>query len=460
MAEPSREIRAQRRQADLISCPANEIGYGGARGGGKSFGVLLDWLAHEAKYGKLAKGILFRRTMPELEDMLSKAAELFPAMGGRFGAQSKTWTFPSGAKLKFRYLDRDSDADSYQGHEYNWMCFEESGNWPSSRPLDKLRACLRSAAGVRHRLILTMNPGGVGHNWIKARFVDPFPPFTVHTDSEGWSRAFIPAKVQDNPALLHNDPGYVGRIREAAGSEAMVKAWLDGSWDIVAGGALDDVWDRDTHVLKPFPIPEPWRIDRAFDWGSGHPFSVGWWAESDGTEATMVDGTKRCWPKGTLFGIAEYYGWNGKPNEGCRMLAVEVARKTLEYERDMGITGRVVPGPADSSIFDAENGVCISDDMARIGVRWQRADKSPGSRKIGLEAMRKRLKAATVHPMEDPGLFVFDSCHHFIRTVPVLPRDPRKIDDVDSSAEDHVYDQSRYRILAVRHIATSTEFRV
>lgn len=452
MAEAIREVRAQRRQADLISCPANEIGYGGARGGGKSFGVLLDWLAHEKRYGKHAKGILFRRSMPELEDMLSKASDLFPAMGGRFSVQSKTWVFPSGARLKFRHLDRDADADLYQGHEYNWMCFEEAGNWPNPRPLDKLRACLRSANGVKHRLILTMNPGGVGHNWLKARFVDPFPAFTIHADANGWTRCFIPAKVQDNPELLQADPGYIGRIKEAAGSPEMVKAWLDGDWDIVAGGMFDDVW-RQAHKIPPFDIPDSWRIDRSFDWGSSKPFSVGFWAESDGTEATLADGTKRAWPRGSLFRIGEIYGWNGNPNEGCKKLAVEVARDIVAYQKVVPWGGRVKPGPADNSIYDAENGVCIADDMAKLGIRWEKSDKSPGSRKTGWEAMRRLFKAAHKTPMEDAGLFVFDTCRQFIRTIPTLPRDEKKTDDVDTDAEDHIADETRYRCLALRKTA-------
>ena len=451
MAEAGREIRPQRRQADLISCPANEIAYGGARGGGKSFGVLLDWIMHERKYGKQAKGILFRRSMPELEDMLSKAEDLLPAVGGRYKLQAKTWVFPSGAKLKFRFLDKDKDADLYQGHEYNWMCFEEAGNWPSPKPLDKLKACLRSADGVRHRLILTCNPGGVGHNWLKARFVDAAPAFQIHIDADGWSRVFIPAKVQDNPALLNADPGYVGRIRAAAGSPAMEKAWLEGLWNIVAGGMLDDVYREDVHELAPFTIPSSWTIDRSFDWGSSKPFSVGWWAESDGTEATLPDGARRAWPRGSVFRIAELYGWNGNPNEGCKLLAVEIARRIVQIQSEVTWGGRVKPGPADSSIFDAENGVCIAADMERMGVRWERSDKSPGSRKTGWEALRRRLKAGLQFPMEEPGLFVFNTCRDgWIRTVPVLPRDPIKTDDVDTDAEDHAGDETRYRLLAVK----------
>ena len=266
-------------------------------------------------------------------------------------------------------------------------------------------------------------------------------------------RQYIPAKLEDNPTLAKGDPKYLARL-SGLGNAALVRAMRDGDWDIVGGGALDDVGDRAKHVIEPFAIPSSWHVDRSFDWGSSHPFSVGWWAESDGTEATLRDGSKRCWPRGTVFRIAEYYGWNGRPNEGCRLLAVEVARKIMEFEKAMFKTRSVTPGPADSSIFDAENGVSIADDMGRVGIRWIRADKSPGSRKIGLESLRRRRKAAIAWPMEEPGLLIFATCPHCIRTVPVLPREERKPDDVDSAAEDHVYDEARYRCMNLKRTTT------
>lgn len=455
-----RGVRPQRRQARFLSCPANEVLYGGARGGGKSWATLLDWLRHEKHYGALAKGILFRRTLPELEDMQSKAETLFPSCGGTFKGQAKTWHFPSGAKLKLRYLERDSDADRYQGHDYNWIAFEEAGCWYNPKPLDKLKACLRSAEGVRHRLVLTANPGGVGHNWLKARFVDPVPAETIQKLEGGWTRVYIPAKVTDNPALLKADPGYIERIKDAAGSPEMLKAWLEGSWDIVAGGMFDDVWDLGIHAIDPFDIPASWRIDRSFDWGSSKPFSVGFWAQSDGTEAVLRDGTRKAWPRGTMFRIAEIYGWNGQPNEGCKKLAVEVARDIDKMQKEVPWGGRVKPGPADNSIFDAENGVCIADDMAKLGIRWERSDKSPGSRKTGWEAMRRLFKACKQHPMEEPGMFVFNTCRQFLRTIPTLPRDANKTDDVDTHSEDHIADETRYRALAVMRQGFQIPFRM
>jgi hypothetical protein len=420
--------------------------YGGARGGGKSYGIIGDWLLHGGRYGLHAKGVLFRKTYPEFEEILEQTHAVFPLLGAYYRDKHKTWTFENGSKLKLRYLERDQHAGKYQGHQYTWMGFEELGNWPTSTPIDQLKGTLRSPHGIPVRWVATANPGGVGHNWIKARFISPAPPMTPFFDpvTKVW-RVFIPAKLEDNQILMQNDPGYVDRLR-GVGADWLVEAWLSGNWDIVAGGMLDDVWRSDRHVIKPFDIPKGWRIDRAFDWGSTRPFSVGWWAESDGT--TAPNGA--LYPKGTLFRIAEWYGWNGKkPNEGLKMLAVDVARKVREMEITMKLQGRVEPGPADPSIFATENGNNIANDMALPpgSIRWEPADAGPGSRKTGWERIRKMLKACLTTPMEGPGLFVFETCRQFIRTVPTLPRDPKDPDDVDSDAEDHIGDETRYRVM-------------
>jgi hypothetical protein len=227
----------------------------------------------------------------------------------------------------------------------------------------------------------------------------------------------------------------------------LIKAWRYGEWDIVAGGMFDDLWQPDRHVLSAFRIPSSWRVDRAFDWGSSKPFSVGWWAESDGTQAP----NGRVYPRGTLFRIAEFYGWNGQPNQGLKMLAGDIAKQIREQEKQMldrGLVSTCIkPGPADTSIFNTDNGVCIADDMVKHRIEWRRADKSPGSRKTGAEKLRARLTASCQSPMEDPGMFIFDSCRQWIRCVPVLPRNPQDSDDIDSNAEDHNYDETRYRLL-------------
>ena len=242
-----------------------------------------------------------------------------------------------------------------------------------------------------------------------------------------------------------------------------------GDWDVVAGGMFDDVWDRDVHVLRPFVIPFSWRIDRSFDYGSSKPFSVGWWAESDGSDVQLADGTWMSTVKGDLFRIAEWYGWTGKPNQGLRMLANEIAAGIIEREIAMGIHSRVRPGPADNSIWNVENGNSIAADMAKPvridermyrGVEWARSDKSPGSRMAGWERMRRFFDASKVKviknadgteqkiPRDHPGLFVFSNCKCFIDQVPFLPRDEDEPDDVDTDSEDHIGDEARYRVLA------------
>jgi len=308
----------------------------------------------------------------------------------------------------------------------------------------------------------TTNPYGIGHGWVKARFRLPIPPHTIigdviddDVDEEGNvlpARVAIHADLRENFILMHADPQYRSRIAAAARNKEELAAWLRGSWDIVAGGMFNDVWSPKVHVLPRFPwdrIPRGWRIDRSYDHGQSAPFSVGWWAESNG-EPLEWDGAKLGRVRGDLIRIFEWYGWNGKPNEGKRMLTSEIAKGILVRQKEAGLISRVRPGPADTSIYDeTEPDRSIAKAMEKVGVRWERADKRPGSRKHGWEKIREMLMAAI--PNEDgyrekPGLFVTDACGQFIRTVPVLPRDDRNLDDVNTKAEDHIADEVRYRV--------------
>ena len=258
-------------------------------------------------------------------------------------------------------------------------------------------------------------------------------------------RQFIPARITDNPTLLKNDPDYAYRLY-ALGDPALVRAMLEGDWDIVSGGALDDVWKPERQIVPPFAVPKNWPVDRSFDWGSSAPFSVGWWAQANGEEVRFTDGSTRVFPPGSLIRIAEWYGWNGKPNEGCKLTAEAVARGILERERASVLAGLAVkPGPADSAIFASDGGHCIADDMLKAGVRWTAASKGPGSRVNGLEKVREMLKASSEPMPERPGLYAVSRCLHYIRTLPVLPRSSVNPEDVNTNAEDHVFDEVRYR---------------
>lgn len=225
-------------QTLLVLCLIADVFFGGARGGGKTFGMIGVWLGHAQRHGKFARGIWFRRTYSELEEAERVMSEIFPSLGAVWSSGKRTWTFPNGATLKLRFLERDADADKYQGHSYTIAFFDELGTWESPDPVDKIRATLRSADGVPTQMIASGNPGGLGHEWIKKRYIEPAPPMTPFRDvSTGTLRVFIPSRLQDNPKLLLADPTYVDRLR-ASGPAYLVQAWLNGDWNAAPSGGI------------------------------------------------------------------------------------------------------------------------------------------------------------------------------------------------------------------------------
>jgi len=198
--------------------------------------------------------------------------------------------------------------------------------------------------------------------------------------------------------------------------------------------------------MEPFDLPKTWRFDRSFDWGSSAPFATLWYGESNG-EAVQVPGVgQRTYPPGTLFIVAEDYGWNGTPNKGLKLTNAEIARRVKEVERAHE-RYKFQPGPADTNIYDVISNNSIARDMEKEGVRWKKANKGPGSRVSGWQLIRGMLKASLQQPMEEPGLFVFSTCRNVIRCIPTAPRDARHADDVDTTSEDHIGDALRYRVL-------------
>jgi len=461
-------------QVKFLSCPATEVLYEGTRGPGKTDCLLVDYLADVGKgWGAEWRGILFRKSYPDLEDVIAKSHKLIPQFnpGAKFNTQKSFWTFPDGETLRFRQFQRPNDYWKYHGHAYPWIAWEEITTWENDQCLKSMMSCLRSTVkGIPLKIRATANPYGIGHNWVKARYKLPCKPgkmiTTVITNSkleDGTpepTRLAIHGTIHENKVLLSADPEYINRVAAAARNPAERRAWVYGDWDIVAGGMFDDIWyeAKDKVVIKPFKIPPSWRIDRSFDWGSSRPFSVGWWAESDGTDVQLADGSYMSTVAGDLFRLAEWYGWNGTPNEGLRMTADQITQGIIERELEWGLHHRTEIGIADGSIFDEQNDNCVATDMeaeVRIdgklypGIQWEAADKSSGSRKQGWQRMRKMMKDAMspeYGPRENPGLFVFDNCEQFLRTIPSLPRSDKDLDDVDSKAEDHIGDESRYRV--------------
>lgn len=443
------------------NCGIFEVLYEGTRGPGKTDSLLMDFLQHVGKgFGAEWRGVLFRQTYPQLSDVIAKSQKWFRLIfpKAKFNKVEHTWTFPDGEQLLLRHMGTQDDYWNYHGHAYPWIGWEELCNWPDDKCYRVMMSCSRSTKpGMPRCYRATTNPYGPGHNWVKARFRLPQSRGRVIRDSyrEGElepPRVAIHGSLYENRILLTSDPDYISKIRAAARNPSELAAWIDGSWDIIAGGMFDDLWRGEVHYVPPMPfylIPKGWRIDRAFDWGSSKPFAVGWFAESNG-EPVVCNGITYGRVRGDTYLIAEWYGWNGTRNEGVRMDAASIAEGIRDREEDWGISGRVHAGPADASIYDEENNVCIARDMAKKGVKWKPADKGKGSRKQGWLIVRKYLKGALPPvkggPREEPGFFVFDQCPQFNETFPNLQRDDKDLDDVNSETEDHIGDMVRYRL--------------
>ncbi len=438
-----------------------EVLYEGTRGPGKTDALIMDYAQHIGKgWGAEWRGILFRQTYPQLTDVIVKTKKWFKLLfpGSSYNQSTHTWTFKDGEQLLLRHMKSPDDYWNYHGHAYPWIGWEELCNWADSKCYTVMMSCCRSTMpGMPRCYRATTNPYGPGHNWVKSRWRLPQSRGRIIRDSyrDGElepPRLAVHGSIYENRILLHADPDYIQKIRAAARNQSELKAWLNGDWNIVAGGMFDDLWRGEVHVVPSFPlkmVPRGWYLDRAHDWGSSAPFAVLWFAESNG-EPFTYNGRTYGSVRGDLFVIAEWYGWNGNRNEGVRMLAKDVGAGTKDRERDWEIDHRVKPGPADASIFDTENGNNIAKDMEKAGCKWNPADKSAGSRKQGWEMTRKMFKGALPPPgggkRELPGLFVFDTCLQTIETLPSLPRDDKDLDDVNTEAEDHIADALRYRV--------------
>jgi hypothetical protein len=431
-------------QTAYITCPVFEAGFGGARGGGKTDGSLGVWLSHADQWGANAIGLMVRRTLVELTETIERSKVIFTPLGGVYHAQEKMWRMPNGARLRFAYLENDSDADGYQGHNYTIIFVEEAGNFPSITPILKLMATLRSGAGVKCMMRLTFNPGGVGHHWVKARYIDPAPggmeiieeEFTNPFDGSKIvrERVFIPSKVTDNKYL---GADYIANL-QMSGSPALVKAWLEGDWNIIAGAYFPEFGQQ--HIIEPFEIPKHWPRLGGYDHGTARPYCFLWAAVADGEFFPE-------YPRGSLIFYREDYGWNGKPNEGLWLEASEIGR------RIMGKNGGdiLASAAADPSIFPSPKmrGPSIAEDLVSSGLNITRADNA---RLAGWNQLRKRLAGFDGKPT----IYFFKTCVNTIRTLPALQHDRHDPNDCDTEGEDHAPDTCRY-ICMSRPVAEDAE---
>jgi hypothetical protein len=470
-------------QVLALSCPVWEMGITGTRGVGKTDVLLMDYLQHVGQgWGPDWRGILFREEYKPLADVVQKTLKWFPKIfpNARFlsSAQDYKWIFPDGEELLLRTFKKISDYWNYHGHAYQWVGWEELTAWPDLKGYHMMKSTNRSArVGVPLKYRSTFNPYGPGHNAVKAYFIDPAPagvPFvSSRSDASSIAEEFgielpdvearqtvcLHGHYAENLALMEAQPDYAVMIAASAANPEQAKAWLSDDWDIVAGGMFDDVWVAreggrtvQRHILPAFKPPPSWTVTRSYDWGSSKPFSVGWWAHATGEAIRLPTGRIFAPPRGSLIRIAEWYGWDGKtPNVGLRMDDNEIGRGIVEREKQYGLWGRVEPGPADSMIFDADPGhTSPAAAMAKYGVRFHPADKSPGSRKRGWSVVRSMLAEANKERPEGPALYVTELCKQFIRTVPALPRSDKDPDDVHDLAEDHVGEEVRHACVAAQ----------
>lgn len=463
----------------------NDTLYTGSRGPGKSDTQLMRFRRRVGiGYGSFWRGIIFDREYKHLDDLISKSKRWFYKFndGAEWLAATSSlkWVWPTGEELLFRVIKDVHDYDNYHGQEYPFIGWNELTKYPNPILYDMMMSCNRSSftpekdapinrqTGARIyvppiplEVFSTCNSYGPGHSWVKQRFIDVAPygeivrktvhvfnPRTQQEEDVTRTQVTIFGSYKEN---IYLDPIYVAGLTENP-DENLKKSWLDGSWDVVAGGALDDVWIPKLHIVPRFQVPETWYLDRTLDWGSTHPFSVGWWAEANGEEAELLDGSVFCPAPGSLIQCGEWYGTKCiGTNKGLKMSGTDVAIGIREREEKMlaneWILDRPQPGPADNQItytYDSDN-ENIEFKMAKKDVRWQKSDKSKGSRINGLELIRERLKAAKNG--EEPALYFMEHCRASIATLPILPRDEVQLDDVDTTSEDHPYDMVRYRVL-------------
>ena len=425
-------------QTEFLSASEREVLYGGSAGGGKSYAMLADPL-HGLNDPNFS-GLLVRHTTEELRELIQKSQELYPRAipGIKWSERKSQWISPRGGRLWMSYLDKDMDVTRYQGQAFNWIGFDELTQWPSPFAWDYMRSRLRSASSMELGLYMraTTNPGGSGHSWVKKMFIDPAPynkPFwatNIETGEEikypaGHSKAgqslfkrrFIPASLFDNPYLAESGD-YEAMLLSLP--EHQRKQLLEGNWDVNEGAAFPE-WNRAIHIVEPFKIPSNWTKFRACDYGYGSYTGVVWIAVS---------------PSEQLVVYRELY---------CsKVTATDLADMVLEAEAE---DGTIRYGVLDSSLWHkrGDTGPSLAEQMNMKGCRWRPSDRSRGSRVAGKNEMHRRLQVDEY--TEEPRMVFFSTCTNTIAQLPSIPLDKRNPEDVDTNAEDHLYDALRYGIM-------------
>lgn len=465
-------INLHPKQTYLIESEATEILFGGAAGGGKSYllRVISIILALNIPHLQI---YLFRRLRPDLfanhmdgaAGYRSLLAPYTEAGKVRINEQAAEIKFSNQSKIHLSHCQHESDVYKYQGAEIHVLLIDELTHF-SEFIYRFLRNRVR-ATGIKippalyeifgknfsiPRIICGSNPGNIGHQFVKATFIDQLEALEVKQmppEEGGMKRQYIPALLEDNPTLMEEDPGYLMRL-EGLGSPDLVKAMRYGLWDITAGAALEKL-RRDVHMIRSFEVPEQWTKFMVIDWGSAKPFAVAWFCVVDDDLCLTAKGEwdDKYIQKGALILYREWYGWNGKPDTGCRMESPQVANRILEIEEDNAEEMDYRVG--DSAMWSQHDGKSIQERMYEATGGRFLMEKSKKDRINNFEEVRARIAGDEDSPM----FFATENCAHFWRTVPDLQLDERNPEKgPDTNQEDHLYDCLSYGCASRPYITT------
>lgn len=399
--------RMNEKQKVFFKAKKRYVGYGGSRGGGKSWAMRMKFVLLAMQYMDL-KLLLLRRTLPELRE--NHILPLQTLLNGiaKYNSDEKAFLFRNGSRLKLGYCDSDADMSQYQGQEYDVIGFEEATAF-QEHWIQFILTCNRSTRDdFKPQAYFTMNPGGPSHGYIKRIFIDK-----EYKDSENAADyEFIQAKVYDNTVLMETNPEYINVLK--ALPEHLRKAHLDGDWNVFFGQVFSEFNEED-HVEEPFEIPKSWPRILAMDWGYTKPYAVLWGA---------ID------YDGCIHIYRELYGCvDGKPDTGVQEVPALVSRKIRAYK------DKLYMAVGDPAMWAKQKGKSVAEDMRPLQLLPAKNDRIQGWLQLHMRLKDKQLK-------------IFRTCRHLIRTLPMATYDKNKPEDVDTTQEDHLIDGLRYLLMS------------
>ena len=410
-----------------------EVLYGGAAGGGKTDCLIMEATRDVWHYGY--NGLILRRTFPQLQEIIERTREYYPLLGGEYRASEHRWYFPSGATIDLGHVSDSGSHYNYQGKEFQFIGFDEAGQFIPAQYLYLFSRCRSIYPEIRPRIRSATNPGGIGHIFLKNRFqIGNTEPETTIVDLDtGLTRKYIPAKIQDNPTLMENDPAYIKRLMLLPEIERM--RLLEGVWDAFEGQVFTEL-NREVHGVEPFDLPPEWEYFRTFDWGYSKPWCCIFWANDFDGKLYIVK---------VIYGAK--VGENGVcVDVGLKQSDAEIAREIKKAEQELGV--KVRPGPACKSTWakrPAKGGVAGPapfEEMQREGVVWLKADHD---RISGKRQFHTRLR---LDEEGNPHMYVFNDAGAFWDFIPLLRESDKNPEDVQEDQEhDHIYEAVRFGLM-------------